>query len=269
MKVISYSLFKSDCQEFERAAYIRGFVFNLRMNILIYPSWITHLEVDRATYDDYKDLIDWLVCGMPIRGISLNINEEKPDLCRGMLYRMKPIFNQDVTHVLCRDADALTTYREALCVQEWLESGLGVHAILDNTAHGGLMGGMVGFDTSYIKSVMGWDNWEQVVAGYDLSQRGSDQHLMNQNIYPKVAGSLFTHRLNGQALPGGMERNSPPAFQLPEVNPNLWTSNLCVAFIGAAGVNEMETIRWFKANDEYDYKYNEIMPKYPQIFYWK
>src|SRR5437899_1125125 len=138
MKLVCYSLFNSNCQPFERAWYIRSFYLNARMNNLLYPAmnWITHLEIERAIYMQYKKLFDWLV---EFNSLSLHVNEERPALCEGMLWRMKSAFTENIDHIICRDSDAITTYKEACAVQYWLESGIPFHAINDNPAHGGLM----------------------------------------------------------------------------------------------------------------------------------
>jgi hypothetical protein len=262
MKLISYSLFNSPVDTAERNAYIRGFYFNCRMNNLIYPDWRTHLEVEAAVYFQFKNLFDWLVEN---NNLHLTINDYNPPLCVGMIWRMKPIWSADVTHILCRDSDALTTYREALSVQEWIESGYAVHALHDNPAHGGLMGGMIGINTSKFKALTGFDSFEQMIDGYDLSKRGSDQNLLNQRILPKVqndvifrGGSGVSHLLH------------PINFQgnLPGVEQKYWTSNLCTAFIGSAGFNELETIRFLRDTDIYNWKYISIEKEFAQLFHW-
>lgn len=257
MKVISYSLFKADKEPFEKMAYVRGLYWNSRMNNFIYPDWRTHLEVDRATYNEYQLLFDWLVEN---NTLDLKVIEKTPTLCAGMLWRMKPLFTLDISHVLCRDCDSITTYREALMVQKWLESGLAVHGLLDNPAHGGLMGGMVGFNTAKIKAIMGWHNWNDIVLGYDLANHGSDQALMNQKIYPSVVNSeLMLERVE---IPIEYRGN------LPGVSEALWESNLVCRHIGSAGVVEMELLRFFKRFDEYNWKFQAIEKQIPKLFYW-
>lgn len=114
MKLISYSLFAGPRETFEYRTYIRTFYFNCRMNNLIYPDFRTHLEIDRATFDKYEGLFNWLVNN---NNLHLNINEDTPVLCLGMLWRLKAAFIQDVSHVLCRDSDSITTYKEAQATQ--------------------------------------------------------------------------------------------------------------------------------------------------------
>lgn len=253
MKIIAYSLFSHpSAREFERRAYIRGLYWNFRMNTMIYPEWKTHLEIDRSTYTEFQELFDWLA----VRGMGLSVNDYSPELCEGMLWRMKPVFFQDVSHVLCRDADALTTYREAQRVQDWLERGQAVHSILDNPAHGGLMGGMIGFVTARLKDATSWNSYNNVVAGIDLKARGSDQHLLNQRILPHLKTETHTH---------GMAELT---IRIPNVDAKLWESNLCVRHIGSAGVVEMETIRFFKRFDAYDYAFEEMEKQFPKLFYW-
>lgn len=261
-KLISYSLFNGNCERFEKMAYVRGFYWNCRMNNLIFPDWRTHLEVDYPTYFEYAILFDWLVAN---NNLVLHVNhEENVKLCEGMLWRVKPMFMLDVSHVLCRDTDSITTYREALAVQEWLESGKGSHNMNDNPAHSGLMGGMFGFNTAYLKAAMEVNSFEQLIAGWDLTQRGSDQHLLNQKILPRIKDNLLF-------VGGRMAHKIPDTYaqdNLPSVNKALWESNLTCRHIGSSGVVEMETIRFFKRFDEYQWKFDVIEKQLPRVFYW-
>lgn len=222
---------------------------------LIYPEFRVHLTIETEIYHEFRTVFEWLMVN---NNLKLNqITEPNVQLCKAMLWRMQPCFEQGVTHVLCRDADALISYREAQRVQQWLESGKGVHCIHDNAAHSGLMGGMVSFDCAKLKAATGWNTWEQMIGEVDLSQRGSDQHLLNQRILPHISSEMHIH---------GSTETFP---RLPNVDAKYWESNLCSFFIGSAGVNEMETIRFFLRLDEYDWQTSEIMAQYPKLFYWK
>lgn len=262
MKIISYSLFDHPlAKPFEKHFYVKGFWYNCRMNRFLFPDWKTHLNVDRVTYEEFKLMFDWLKHN---HGVGVTIHEKSPWLCEGMMWRMEPIFTQDVSHVLCRDADSLTTYREALAVQEWLESGVPFNSIADNPGHSGLMGGLVGFDTARLKALLDVTFWHDLVNGFDLSLRGSDQHLMNQRILPKIEGELYS-------IGGNNPRQLDDIFShrsLPQVDWRLYESNFCICFIGAAGINEMETIRFFKRFDAYDWAFLEIEKLYPKLFPW-
>lgn len=258
-KLICYSLFNNPANEkFEKMAYVRGFYWNARMNNFLYPDWRTHLEVQEELYLEFQELFDWLVEN---NNLDLVVNKYgRPQLCEGMLWRMKPIWTIDVSHILCRDTDAITTYKEAQYIQDWIESCKTVSAIHDNPAHSGLMGGMVGFETAGFKALTQYDSWRGMIDGYefDLSVRGSDQHLLN-----KLSSKLLTETIvyNPQW--------TQPRFSVPQVDPKLWESNLVCRHIGSAGVVEMEILRFFKRFDEYNWKFQVIEKKYPNLFYWQ
>ena len=262
MKAISYSLFESpSAGPLEKAAYVRGFYWNSRMNRLIYPDshWRTVLHLEHPIYIEFQRLFDWLVDN---NNLILNVTNQKPALCEGMFWRMKPIFGL-YTHVLCRDSDAVTTYREAQAVQRWLESGLACHSINDNPAHSGMMGGMVGFNTAQFKALLGVHSYEDLIQGYDLSQRGSDQNLMNQRIFPKLQWSMMAH--NTSNLPDLEGKNYPP---LPLVEEKYWQSNLTCRHIGSAGVVDMEMVRFFRNCDIFNWKFEVIEKEFPKLFHW-
>lgn len=271
MKIISYSLFGykqvTEDNLFEFRSYLRGFYFNCRMNHLIYPEWITHVEVDQATYTKYQGLFDFLKTTLLV---SYNVvKQDSIPLCEGMFWRMKPIFKQHITHVICRDSDSITTYKEAQCVQRWLESDLGFHAINDNPAHGGMMGGMVGFNTARFKARFGWQYFEEMIQGHDLSKRGSDQNFMNKHIHTGIIEDLFLHKFAGAGCQAKRTEISIPNQILPQVDQKLWESNLTCRHIGSAGVVDMETLRFFQRFDAYNYKFKEIEKEYPEVFYWR
>jgi hypothetical protein len=241
MKVISYSIFRAPCEKFEFMAYLRGLYFNARMNALIYPEWKTVVFVQNSVYDKYEEYF----LGLPIH--QVNVLGEAP-LCEAMLWRMKPVFDEDVTHVLCRDADAITTHRESVSVSEWVSSNFAIHAILDNPAHSGLMGGMIGIKTYAIKGRM-FKNWNDMIRRWNLTKRGSDQHLLNQDILPSLKDSVMW------------------AKDLKSVTSSkLWESDLTCRHIGSAGVVEMETLRFFKRFDKTDY--SEFEKQHSDILYW-
>jgi hypothetical protein len=250
MKLICYSLFNGNKEKFEKLSYLRGFYFNVRMNRLLYPDWNTYLAVDQSTYDQYRLLFDKL-------NIIINVFGYTPALCEGMLWRMYPIWSEGVSHVICRDTDAITTYKEVQLVDTWLHSGKGVHAILDNPAHGGLMGGMVGFKTELIKSK--FSSWDSLTASFDLSKHGSDQQLLNKKLLPVIKDDIIWSNATG------MDGISWP--KVSSIDQKLWESNLTCRHIGSPGVVEMETLRFFKRFDN-DSKWIEVEKLYPEIFYW-
>jgi hypothetical protein len=260
-KIISYSIFGSRTTAKENRfvfnAYLRGLVWNVKMNAIVYEGWQSHVEVDSGTFSDYDNIFYGLKRDY---GMSFGINNEQP-LCMSMLWRLKPVFNKENDIVLCRDADALTSYRESKAVNEWLESDKIIHSIKDNPAHSlPLMGGMIGFKCEPIREKYG--TWEDLImkAQMDLSQRGSDQDLMMKIIYPDFKESILQKDMT--QVPINDFANYASTL------PMLYCSNLCSVFIGAAGVNDLETVRYFLTYGQKG-ELDEIENRYPQIFYWK
>lgn len=248
MKVISYSIFRAPCEKFEFMAYLRGLYFNARMNELIYPDWEMWVHVDETVYNEHHTYFQML----PIHRIEVL---PSAPLCEAMIWRMKPVFIEDVTHVICRDADAITTYREALSVNKWVKSSDAIHCIHDNPSHSGLMGGMIGVKTYALCGRM-FKDWNDMIYRFDLSKRGSDQELLNKRILPYLKESVMWSR----DIPSGRGQ------VLDNVAPYLWESELTCRHIGSAGVVEMETLRFFKRFDKTDY--SEFEKQHSDICYW-
>jgi hypothetical protein len=262
MKVLSYSLF-GDPSSFEFPWYLRGIYFNARMNRILYPDWFTYVHVPKELWSTYFNLWkELLIIDHNLRVVELDNNN--PKKCEGMLWRMVPIFDSGVSHVLCRDADSVSTYREANCVYEWLQSGLPYHAINDNDAHAGLMGGLVGFRSEDFKRDTGYTSFNQMIQGQDLRKHGSDQNFMNKFIHPKIKNGLFMHKLKGQGIEAKRTVNT---IQFGHLDQKLWVTDLISRYIGSAGVIDFELLRWFKANDP-DPKFDAFERKYSDIFYW-
>lgn len=250
IKIISYSIFGSRTIHKEDRwlfnTYMRGLYFNVCMNALIYPDWTSHVEVDSGTFMDHDNFFIWLADNY---GMTYNINvlEQR---CKAMLWRLKPIWN-DTDIVLCRDADAITTWREVKAVNSWIESGTSIHGILDNPAHSGLMGGMSGFKSESIRKK--WDSWDAMISKKrDFSQHGSDQLFLNQLFLNQVFTNdvLFTNMTNISS-----SKDDP-----------FWESDLCCRHIGSAGIIEMETIRFFRRRNLE--KVGDFGKRYPEIFNW-
>lgn len=202
MKVVSYVIFRGEETDLFRF-YEMGIDYNSRMNKLIYPDWKTVIHKTNTVAR-----------------------------CEAMLNRLKPLWWEGVTHVICRDLDSITTYREAQSVQRWINSGREAHGMNDAPAHGGmhLMGGMCGFKPKRI--IERYKTFEELIEGFDLTKHGSDQDLLMQRIYPLVFDSMY------------FEKDIPHTTDNP-----LWESELCSRHIGSAGFNEMETIRFLKRNN--------------------
>lgn len=270
MKYISYSIF-GDPSSFEFNWYLRGLYFNLRMNKILYPDWMTQFNIERAIWFKYESLFHEL---SSLIQYSVNFHDSV-DKCTSMLWRMYEIFEGNYTnpiynptHVICRDADAITTYKEAQAVQEWIDSGLGFHSITDDPAHTiPIMGGMCGFRVDHFKQTFPeYDTFEKLIGRDNLKDHGSDQNLLMKKIYPKAKGNMMGHFFKGCKENVKIVRNSV-SNQIPGVNPKLWESNNTCRMIGSPGVVDFELLRFFKRFDN-DPKFKEFEKKFPDLFYW-
>lgn len=250
MKIISYSLFKGT-DPLAELFYVRGAYFNWKMNQLVYPDWITSISMDKYMMEKYADLVNYWVHSKTIQvRIGWDRRKVEEDThCMKMLWRMKPIFESDVDCVICRDTDALTSAREAKAVDKWLESSKVLFGLQDNPAHSiPLMGGMSGFKAKWLRETYGTFNDMIAKAKRPIDGHGSDQHFLNDVIYTD--------------------------FMCSYGSPECWLgkkehgSDLCTSFIGSAGCNEMETLRFLRSNISDWVSDKEIWKQYPEVFYW-
>ncbi len=157
-KAISYSLFgfervtPDNCFAFE--TYVRGFFVNCRINRVLYPEFVTVLNIDELSFaSPYNKIFTWLEENLKVLIVRKANNVP---LCRAMLWRLETSFtfehpNWVYSHVLCRDTDSISTYREAQAVSQWIAEDRAVHCITDSISHNiPMMGGMIGIRPGYI-----------------------------------------------------------------------------------------------------------------------
>lgn len=283
MKCISYSLFgygearKANCFDFN--SYLRGLMINIRMNRLIYPGWKNVLHTDAFTFNEFKQLFE------NISDLEVIVCLDAP-LCLAMLWRMMPVFeaNKDntwkYTHVLCRDLDSPTTYREAQAIEAWIQKDTAMHAITDSVSHNlPLMGGMIGINPRYFTERVARSWYEMINKAKDSyhiinwEQKGSDQTFLNQFIYPHVGNkgteSITQHYVLGHGNTFLSDwHNTIPDLELPGVDLEMKESNSVCGHIGAAGFYGPPMFRFLQKHAE---KFIDLLAAeshYPTIFHW-
>lgn len=291
--VLSYSLFGYEKQFagcFSFNSYLRALLLCLRMNRLVYPEFITRLHVDGDTLGGCPVLGELGESGL----LELRVQPSAP-ICKAMLWRLAPAFDEDVELFLCRDLDSLSTYRERRCVQAWLNSSKFCHAITDSVSHTiPLMGGMIGFrsklvvppalqkefslPTNIFEEYVGCNSWDEMMQKFstippmDFSAKGSDQVWLNRFIYPLVArhgaDSIVQHYIKG--MPNTFLSSwfsSVPDVAVP-IGDDLRESDDCCGHIGAAGWYETATMRFLRKHAADFGDLRKIENSYPNIFYW-
>ncbi|MHC4391072.1 MAG: hypothetical protein ACYS22_07105, partial [Planctomycetota bacterium] len=132
MRVIAFSLWG------DKPRYTVGAVRNAELARTIYPGWICRFYVGSSVPED------------TIRALEAFENADvrqlqEPGDWRGMLWRFLPASEPEVEVFLSRDADSRLGGRERAAVEEWLQSGKGVHVMRDHPEHGApILGGMWG-----------------------------------------------------------------------------------------------------------------------------
>lgn len=293
MKAISYSLFgynkAREQNSFDFHSYLRGFHINIRFNRILYPNWITVLNLDESTYNSpYKAIFDW----HQEKGYCrLSLRDEAP-LCKAMLWRLATVFDYDhpnwrYTHVICRDLDSIATYREAQMVTEWVKEDKAIHCITDSVSHTiPMMGGMVGFRPGYVNDLLqitnkpdqAWDRLSKLAPDIDFKRKGTDQDFLNRIIYPKCAHHATEHFILGMrhdVLEGnGRHYSIYPNIQPEGVSLDMMDKleeKLLCGHVGSAGFYESPTMSFLYHHDPYkeDYKELEEMKGFEQIFYYR
>lgn len=250
-KAIAYALFgygkERQQGSFDFMSYLRGVLMSVRMNRLVFPDWVMIVETDQTTYEAYKGLLD----ALPIK---VNVNDPE-HLTKAMLWRMKPVFlYKEYSHVICRDLDSPPTYREAQCVQEWINQDKAAHAITDSISHGiPMLGGMIGFRPDYFPMLTHLQHWTDMFkdVSIDFTRKGADQDFLNKHIYPKFShpesSSITQHYILGMPntfLPGWS--NKIPDIEVDGVNrEEMQQSNDCCSHMGQAGWLLPQTFAFF------------------------
>lgn len=293
MKAISYSLFgynkEREANSFDFNSYLRGFHINIRFNRILYPEWITVLNLDHSTYNSpYKPIFDWHV----ERGYARISLQDTAPLCKAMLWRIKTVFDYDhpqwrYTHVICRDLDSIATYRESQMVQEWINEDRAIHCITDSVSHTiPMMGGMVGFRPGYVNDILklninpeaAWDKLLSLAPDIDYKRKGSDQDFLNRVVHPKCAHNATEHFILGMRH-DVLENNGRHYSIDPTIKPEGVSDEMrdkleekkLAGHVGAAGFYETPTMYFLHNHDPYkeDYKELEEMSEFDKIFYWR
>jgi hypothetical protein len=273
MKAISYSLFgynaekHKDCFDFN--SYLRGLALNIRMARLVYPEWEIVLHVDESTNNGLKELFERL----PIKVVVC----ENAPLTKAMLWRLKPCFDHNYSHVICRDLDSPLTYREAQAVQFWINTETkAAHAITDSISHTiPMLGGMIGFVPAWFGMKLNSSSWEELVSRgvYDWSVKGNDQTFLNNTVYPIFAkhgsDSIIQHYVLGMPntfLNG--YHNHIQNIEIPNVPQELNESNDVCGHIGAAGWYETAMFKFLRKYEDRFQDLAKVEKEYKSIFYW-
>lgn len=238
MNIVSYSFFRHDASGYEsaNAGVARGIFFLnfirclVRAHHAVWDGWELRIHHDDRVreFPCFRDLQRMQEAGL-LRLVDCGKAET---LCGSMLWRMKPLFDEQADYVVCRDVDSLPMPRDKAMVIDWINSGADAHAILDSESHSGpFMGGMSAFDADTFVPNSECGDFSMlmklaVVHGIDMNRHGADQLLLNRGIWPRLKGSTLIHQKR-------QDIGYPEAFDTRPVAPKIHPLDRLV-HIGAA-----------------------------------
>lgn len=196
MKIYSVSFFRdaASAYESERAGAGRGVFFINYVRALVRGFWIVYgpdgynLEIrhdDRVMQFPYFKAMERMqeagLLKLIYKGPSIS-------LCGSMANRLDPLWDPATRYLLCRDLDALPTFREKRAVDKWIESGKAIHAMHDSISHGCtlLMGGMVSFKAEKCRNI-------PPPPYAQMTTHGDDQRWLNGTVAPMFKGDILLH----------------------------------------------------------------------------
>lgn len=196
-KAVSFSLWG------DNPMYCVGAIKNAELMPLHYPDWEMLVFYDNTVPNHYIERLQ------SINVKCFDVTEKK---FYGMFYRFLAL-DMDYEYCIFRDCDSRISKREAMAVQEWIESGKFIHRMIDHPAHIipyfvksngtinneiGLLGGMCGMKGLYTG---GFPLVEETIIRFHKSKNGSVgygsdqeylQYFTKQNEYYKL-GEVFSH----------------------------------------------------------------------------
>lgn len=197
-KVVSYALF-GDGSKYTQ--YLRALV---RAHLNLFP--ISAGWKMRVAYDDKilsSPTGDLLRAYSWDSLIEIDYRGTAP-LCRSMLWRVAPAFDEDVSHVFCRDVDSPPMPRDRIISDQFVQFGGSVGTAHDNVAHIGIMGGLCHFDAKQFREGTGLGSLDELRTWAESSPRrvdwakhGADQDVLNRLVAESPKLTILEHRYYG------------------------------------------------------------------------
>ena len=168
--IISYSLYGSNPR------YTDGALANAKLIQKIYPQWIMRVYYDKT------------VPGIIIRQLESD-GVQLVDMSGSTMNKMSWRFlaAKDAERFCARDIDSRLSKREALAVQEWIDSGKQFHVMRDHPSHSKypISGGMWCSTTI--------SNIENLLTNVKNQAYLQDMNFLNKVIWPMAKKSLLQH----------------------------------------------------------------------------
>jgi len=106
-----------------------------------------------------------------------------------MFWRFLVADDPTVDRYIVRDADSRLNLREKMAIEEWIESGKGVHILRDHPNHnyvmnGGMWGAVKGAIPNMKEMMNSWRDKDAYIA---------DMNFLGTMVYPKIENNIIAH----------------------------------------------------------------------------
>ena len=175
-KVISFSLWG------DNPTYCVGAIRNAELATTYYPDWVCRYHVGSSTPNEYISQLQLL----PNTEVVL---KEELGEWTGMFWRFLDASDPEIDVMISRDADSRLNHREAMAVEEWLESDKDFHIMRDHPYHATeILGGMWGVRNGILSDM------ETMIREYTKGDFWQvDQNFLREKIYPIVKDKSMVH----------------------------------------------------------------------------
>jgi len=159
----------------------------------------TNLDLNEVVHGDLLRAANILTPNQEL--FKLVIVDRDDPLCKAMLWRLLPLFDDDVDYVFCREMDAVPRIKEREACEDFIKTGFALHSINDNKAHIGMMGGLCGFQVKGFREHIPYETWDDMIIDapddLDWSKHLADQSFLNARIWWSLQDSTLLHRFAG------------------------------------------------------------------------
>lgn len=177
-RYISFGLYGTDPK------YTQGAVRNAELAPIYFPGWKLRYYVR----DDVpKPIIDKLKSFAHVEVV--HGQDDIDGAAAGMFWRFTIADDKQVDRFIVRDVDSRLNARDRFAVQEWIDSGRGVHIIRDHVNHciamnGGMWGAKRGAVKHMLRKILEWQ---------DTHSYGADLSFLQVMVWPDIVQDQLAH----------------------------------------------------------------------------
>jgi tetratricopeptide (TPR) repeat protein len=176
--IISFSLWGA------APRYLRGALRNVLLAPDLFPGWTLRMYVDATVPEELLEVFR-------AKGVELVVEPTGQSMRERLAWRFKVADDPSVSRFLIRDVDSVFSLREALAVEDWLQSGKAFHVMRDWWTHtdlilAGMWGGMAGVLPGIMRLLKGY-------VSPHAETRNVDQWFLRDCIWPYVRTDCLVH----------------------------------------------------------------------------